>query len=354
MFGVGILLGLGLLVIPTVLVLPFVITFIARFDLFYTFIKEGRGVVVKHGDGFYKVMIRWAGHDIIDSKEKLSAYVAKTKKKAKMWKIIPSGIVDPTKLSWLERSTGARWIGIPPFYSLYKYKFNRTMLVDVRVEGGSLITKPSYSDEETKWIFLSATTYWGEIPAAETNENVPINVGFLETVVIDNPWDALFGVNQWLETIMKLSIQRGRQYVGTRSYNDLIQKEDNVQKEGFSGGLMKLRAEVLKKFGVEVIHAEIYSIELSGKAADAHEEAATAKFTADAKAAATVITATANSRAIELEGEARAKSVAKQLEQFATNPDAAAKILDAEVGRNMGLGNVVRTVAKAVKEGMTT
>ena len=353
----GILVGLVITMVVIVVGSPLWVYLLARFDILYTFIKEGRGVIIKRGDQFFRAMIKWEGHDIIDSEEKLVAHQgARPGEPVEMWDIIPTGIVPLTPLSWLEHFTGARWIGLPPWFSVYWYKFERTTLEPTGAvdANGHPILRPTFSDEETKWVFLADTVYWGKVEGAETRQKVPVDVEFLETMRVTNPWRALFGVTQWLDAVIKLSVQRGRQYLGTRTYEQLVRGENATPEKGFSGGLTILREEVHESYGTFIVRVDIYSITLAGSVAADYEKASTAEFTASAKAKTTTIQGKAEAKVIEVTGEARKKALNAQILAYKESPEAAKDLLTAEVGRGLGLGPIVRTIAESIRKGLSS
>ena len=203
-------------------------------------------------------------------------------------------------------------------------------------------------DETVDSIFIRDTVYYGKVEGAETTDNTPVDVEYLLTVRVTNPYKALFRIHRWLEAVLDLTSQRGRQYVGTRSYKELVAEEGATQDTGFSAGIQELRGHLAKNFGVKFVYADISSVCFSGKTHDEYVTASTAEYLADARATATVKNAKAEAKAIEAKGSAEGKALKARMEQFEKNPEAARAIIDGDVGKVMG----VEMLAKAIMRGL--
>ncbi|HQG98688.1 MAG TPA: hypothetical protein PLO75_08695, partial [Thermotogota bacterium] len=134
--------------------------------------------------------------------------------------------------------------------------------------------------------------------------------------------------------------QQGRQYVGTKTYDQLVQEEGDKEDEGFSGGVYILRERILKEYGVEIVRADILSIDPVGPAAEEYRRASTAAYLAEAKKVATVTAAEGEARAIELVGNAREQALNAQIRAYERSPQAAQATLNAEAAREMGIEHV--------------
>ena len=288
-------------------VLPAWAWILANFDICFTFVEEGTAKAVVRGKEFHKFLLQ--------SKE--------MKFREGSWDIVPLRPDEqPEKRYWFERWSGARWVGLWPFFSIYNYKFKWTVAKQEEKDG-KIVTTPDMRERTIDSIYIRDVVYYGKIESAETTDNTPVDVEYLLTVRVTNPYKALFRVHRWLEAVIDLTSQRGRQYIGTRSYKQLVAKEGKKQSTGFAGGIRGLREHLCENFGVEFVYADIASVEFSGTTKKEYVEASTAEYLADSKAIATVKAAEAEARKIKLVGGAEAEALQVRMEQFQKNPDAA-------------------------------
>lgn len=319
------------LVVVAVAGLPLWAWLLANFDICFTFVEEGTAKAVMRGKEFHKFLLQSKGMRFADDGS---------------WDIIPLAPRERApKNRWFERLSGARWMGLWPFFQLYRYNFKWTVSKQ-RQESGEIKVVPLYRDENVDSIFIRDAVYYGKVQAAETTDNTPVDVEYLLTIRIINPYQALFRVHRWLEAVLDLTSQRGRQYVGTRSYKQLVAEEKAQQSAGFSGGIKSLRGHLSANFGVMFVYADIASIEFSGATThDKYVEASTAAYLADAKAVEIVKTAEADAKAIELRGKAEAEALGARMEQYQNNPEAAQATINGDVGKALGLDRIAKALS---------
>lgn len=256
--------------------------------------------------------------------------------------------------SRMENFTGARWIGIPPFYRIHRYHFRWAIIDRQKQDDGTTKAVPQHREEKNlDMILVSQAVYYGMIESAETKEeNLPVDIGFLITLRIVDPRKALFMVHRWLDAVLDLVAQRGRQYIGTRKYFELVSEEGKEQDKGFSGGIKELKDHMRDNFGVEFVYADIYSVAFSGSTHDEYVKASTASYLADAKKTAVVTAAKAEAEAIEAIGTARAKAIDSQREAVDKSPEAAKLVYGLEMADKLGIRTIIKTITEAIVSGL--
>jgi regulator of protease activity HflC (stomatin/prohibitin superfamily) len=109
----------------------------------------------------------------------------------------------------------------------------------------------------------------------------------------------------------------------------------------------------LEEYGVQIVRADILSIDPAGSAAEEYRQASTAAYLAEAKKVATVTAAEGEARAIELVGNAREQALNAQIRAYERSPQAAQATLNAEAAREMGIEHVARAVTAGIRAGFT-
>lgn len=318
----------------------------SRFSPF-TMLEDGTAKIIARGDSFYRAIARLEEHEIVTPQNK------RWYPGVELWEIVPRNPEAPQRQSFWEKRFGLYWVGII-FQGLFYYNFRWTTLLRKAQPKEGEASLPYEREETLGHIFVKNAQYWAKIATAETYDKVPVDVVFLVTLRVINPYKALFRVHRWLDVILDMIDQRGRQYIGTRTYEQLVQKEGDDEDIGFSGGVRKLREEVRIKYGVEIVSADILSLDPAGESAEEYRQASTAAYTANAKATAVRTAAEAEAYAIKQGGEARAQAIRDQAKAFSENKEAAQATLNAEVGRTLNVGAITKAIVEGVRSGLKT
>jgi len=313
---------------------------LAKVDLFFTFVKEGEAKIIIRGERYQRTIFSLKGHQLLSDGT-----------------IKPASGGEPRKKIW-ERLFGVYWIGIPPFQTVHRYFLRWTSYKPKGVDGKKA---PEVNEETLNSVFIKAKVYYGLILEVETNEGIPLKVEFLAMLQVVNPYRAVFLVNSWVETVIDRISQQARVYIGQKSYSDLLTKETSNPKEGFSGflfdetpGVTPLASIIGESYGVQVISCDILSLDPP----ESYRKATTAAYEASRTAEATVLAAEAEAKTITLKstaqagairaiGTAEAEAIEKRSEAFVKHPEAAKAILEAEVGKAQGIGNIAAQIAKS-------
>jgi hypothetical protein len=225
----------GLLTVGILLVLNVYYVFAPR-GWFVTIVPEGKAKAVMRMEGFEKFLIQWKGYTFDYSKD---------------------GDDKWTVIEGKERHLfgGLRWVGIPPFWSIYKYEFS---WIGVDVNGNPI----PHVKEILDHIPLKEDVYAAEVAEAEDRELLPLSLWLLETMWVINPYKALFRVENWSEMIINRIRPLGRDYITSSPFKDLITMLPAIGQEVHtrieaSGGLGE---EFKERYGVEVRKSEVRQI----------------------------------------------------------------------------------------------
>jgi len=119
---------------------------------------------------------------------------------------------------------GIRWYGFWPLYSIYRYRFS---WVGVKPDGTFVPHEPEVLDH----ILLKDDVYGLRVEGAEDNEKVPLDMDITLTVQIVNPYRALFGVQNWFETLVNRLVPYVRDFVTNHTYREMIETDIRLDRE---------------------------------------------------------------------------------------------------------------------------
>jgi len=322
----GILIGL-------VLSSPFWPYLLAQFDLFFTFVKEGEAKIVVAGQSYVKTILS------------LSGYIV-----ARDGTIVTG---TPWWKSPFERWFGTYWVGIPPFRKIFSYQLRWTTY-QPKVAGGG--KEPVVRRETLRSTFVKDKVYYGKADNVETDEGLPLEVEFLVTLRVVNPYKAIFLISNWVETVIDRTTQQARVYIGTKTYQQLLQEETFEPSKGFSGYMATaLEQVILDAYGVRFVSCDILSIdppvsyrETTTRLYTAQRNAEAIVTQAEAEATATKVKGYAEAVAITAKGQAEATALETRVAAFKKGPAAAKALLNAEVGKAQGVGPVFEAIGKGL------
>lgn len=168
--------GLGLSsVILTVLAIYF---WLAPNNIFFTLVNEGTAKIITTGGAAVNVLMQYKNY-ALDSN----------------WNIVFTQGATQTSLFGIG---GLRLYGIWPFRQVYTYDFS---WVSVDQYGG----KKEHVEEGLDYVLVKPTIYGVDLAKAETKypERIPLNIQFLVTVRVINPYKVLFSApSDWNEKLL--------------------------------------------------------------------------------------------------------------------------------------------------------
>jgi hypothetical protein len=188
--------------------------FLAKKNIFFTFVEEGTAKVIMKFNAFYGVIMQ---------------YQNCTCRKEDDWEVeVPRE--RPRKRLW----GGLYCVGIPGIYSLFSYKF-RWATIKTQKKPDEQVDR---REETLLHIFVKDYLYLAEIYGAETKGLVSLDISFIVTARVVNPYKALFRVHDWANVIVARIEAYFRQYVATVEYQDIIAKKQEI-----GGQIMKALGE---------------------------------------------------------------------------------------------------------------
>ncbi|MBU2219209.1 hypothetical protein KKG15_01835 [Patescibacteria group bacterium] len=265
--------GIFLGIIAVVAGIITTISILAKHNLFWTFVEEGTARAIMKFDGFHKFVMQYENCKLDE----------------KTWDISVCGPDEPKERSLFG---GLKWVGIPGIKSVYQYRFTWATVKAQKEEREQVERRT----EMIKHIFVKDYVYLGEIKGAETKSLVPLDIDFLITTRVINPYKSLFRVHDWVNVVTSRIEAYFRQFVSLLEYEELISR-----KQQMGGEIMKALGETgmlesdeelpdgeikhhpgkfLEDYGIKVKNIEMRDIEPVGENKKIIQEAATKKWVA--------------------------------------------------------------------------
>jgi regulator of protease activity HflC (stomatin/prohibitin superfamily) len=319
LFTFGLVLALILL-----LVAFFVLAFaLAQHQLFFTYVREGTVMYVVRGPAktgtFSHCLMAWHGHYLNDPRSSNfdPAYPPWEVLKCTNSSDSPSAYSPLSPWRLFERF-GIYWYGFSPFYNIHEYVFKWS-------EPKMSLATNNYEawrrEELTQINFVSDFVYWAHLDAAEDRDNVPINVDYLLTTAVTNPYKARFGVTNWLTRLTADSNNAVKVWIGQSSFEQIVREVgDGVS--ATSGCVEKIKQINIDlptdhreetgapvALGVTIRASSLQNIAVAGRDQKAILEATTAKMVATKHAEATIATAEGEKQAAILRAEGNERAI---------------------------------------------
>lgn len=202
---------------------------LAEDNIFFTFVKEGTAKIIVKADEAKKVLIQYKGHRL-----------------DREWNV--------QKGEERHIFGGLRFYGFWPIYDVYIYNFTWT---GIR-ENGEIV---HHEKELIDYILLKDDVYYSKLEQAEDINKLPLDIEFLYTIRIVNPYKALFRVQNWLEVVIQRTNAQARDVITLKSYEKWISEpqamSDELMKELEKRGIIK---EFYERYGVDLRKIEVKSI----------------------------------------------------------------------------------------------
>jgi len=268
---------------------------LAKADILFTFVKEGSAKAILHNGAFHKIIVQYKNCQI----DKTTGDVTNGNNK---WRKILGKILG-----------GLRWVGIPPFKTLHRYKFR---WVTVRPQSGAIIQR----EEKLDYILVRDDVYGVEVKEAESDGLVPLNITLLLTMCCKNPYKAFFVAQDWSEMVFNRSEATFREYVSGQTFELLVKQKQAAGGELYSKlkdlGLLD---RFLNDYGIEIKAVEMKEIKPAGSHAAALEEEASKGWKASKEKERIEMLATAEKQRVLTVTEAelqRIDQVYKKIAEF--------------------------------------
>ncbi len=290
---------------------------LAMYDICFTFGREGAAKAIVKGAAFDHFIMWWQGHRLNDPR-RLSFVPGRP------WEVLETGDTAkrPSAYAWWQihwkvlELFGIYWYGLYPFKQVYIYNFKwieQTLGEDNKM-------KPWYRDEFTDFIFVMNFAYWVKLVAAEDKENEPLDLDYLLTIHINNPYWALFRIDDWLGRTSADANNAAKRYVGSNTFehikaemlNSTSTMSDFAEKiHGINTNSVTEPGEhgVCDSYGVTVKAASLVAVALVGSNREELEKAKTAIVVAEQNAKASVATAKGDADATRERAKGQADAI---------------------------------------------
>lgn len=195
----------------------------------FTLVQEGTAKIVVRFKGFQKCVMRWKGYKL-----------------DKQWNVVKGEKIE---------IGGLRFVGFWPIDTNYRYKF-RWQGIEM-AEGREKI---EFHERVIDYILVKPDVYWTKIEAAETTppERIPIDIEWLITAKVINPYKALFEAPpNWLENILSRLNALFRAWTALKTIDEILELKKEPQKlwnEFKDDPLIKFFKE---EWGIEILEGGI-------------------------------------------------------------------------------------------------
>jgi len=260
-FLLGIYIGLGIVCLAAIVfALIVLVYFLAKNNLFCTFVEEGTAkAILKYGK-FHKIIMSYEGYNLNDN-----------------WEVI----AKPGKETQLG---GLKWVGIPFIHSVYRYTF-KWVSFEQKEEEGKLVQKAISHEEEIDYIIVQDDIYYTFVREAEARGMVPLNIDALLTIRILNPYKALFRVQDWLEATQNQFKPVLVGYTGQKSFEELIEAQKQVGDTVHELlRTSKIDEDIEEDYGVHIKKIGIVNIDPASERGEKYVEAASKQWEAEKEA----------------------------------------------------------------------
>jgi hypothetical protein len=291
---------------------------LASFDICFTFGIEGAAKAVMRGGVCDRILMWWRGHYL--NQPGLRGY----NPLIRTGEVLRSNKPDSraSQYAWWQlhwkflELLGIYWYGLWPFKKIYNHEFE---WVEQEIgEDGK--PKPKHRKEFTDFIYVKNFPYWVKLPGVEDATNEPLNLDYLLTVHINNPYWALFMTDDWLKRTTADSNNCGKIYVGSHTFNQIKTESSAVGQvtSDFATVMCGLSTNLVtepgtggtrRSYGVTINGAALVSATPAGIVQEKVQQALVAKRLAELNADATVAAAEGEANATRARAKGQADAI---------------------------------------------
>lgn len=311
---------------------------LATMNIFFGFIKEGRGIIIKRGESYVGPIISFHEHHLVpvirNGRERLEIVELKPGESPN----IPGGV-----LGLLQEKFGIFWLGtFPPFRSIMEYRFRWNKWREEKGTDGHFHWSLEHREEPTTFFYAQTFPYalmlegaetGGKYTDIETGEksalggNVEVDLEIVLLVKIICPEAAIIHHENWFDQLGALVTDQSRLFVGSRTFEELrSQKVHEIPTEGaptkrthneFCEYIMELNEHapigetsdsIVDVYGVKIVGAHILDVVLAGESKNI-AAATTAIYVAEQEAQARQVNVDAEAYGIRAKGNAEADAI---------------------------------------------
>lgn len=236
------------------------------------FIPEGYSAIVTRGQEnglFVKTMISYKGHKL----DKNGRVVEEIKDD------------ESDKPGWLKRITDMKF-GMQLFW----WPFDRIHSYNLEWKQYNQDEKVVHRKEHLYYILLKIYAYLIEISRAEDRDKVPQDVRLVVPMQVVHPYKAVFKVQNWYRIVSNIIIGILRDFVRTKSYEELINTPRESLNEQIGQKIQEKAQEIEDNYGIKIFWDRVVVVQI-GPADEEYARATLQAIIAQKKAEAIKIEA---------------------------------------------------------------
>ena len=178
-------------------------------NLFFTFVEESTAKIIVKGGAFDKILIQFKDYTFNEN-----------------WNVVAEGVQARITgaVTYHEPKHffgGLRFYGFWPIVDVYTYSLRWTSIH----ENGL----PFQHEEILSSVSLKDFVYYASVKEAEDKGMVPLDVDFLITLRVVNPYNSAFKSQDWLELVLNRAKPLFREFIARHTFEELIREK---QKKG--------------------------------------------------------------------------------------------------------------------------
>lgn len=356
---------IGFAAIITAAGFPFEALALSKFKLWFITPREGTANFVVAGETFRRVIMAWKDNYLNEPgtpwhdsripdwevlevggtfiRGNLSIPNLGEMPKIERFPVSPMRILD---------RYGIRYYGFWPLEKIHRYRFKWT---EDRIKNG--VHEAWDRNEITDLIYVQTTVYRVRVVGAENKDGESLDLDYLLSVRVNNPYIARFKVTNWLERLTADANNAVKNWVGSKNFKEITQEKENpgedMSESGFVASLNRLNYDLPTEhgakgapevIGVTITASSLQRVEFSGSNQEALVKAASEKIVAERQADAVVAKAEGDKKAAILRAEGD-----RQAEILRGEGVAQADRAKLDVIREFGDVGVIYTQAKAME-----
>jgi regulator of protease activity HflC (stomatin/prohibitin superfamily) len=329
----------GVILALTLAIICFLAFALAKSGIFFAIVQEGTAVPIERsGGGFDHFIMNWKGYTLNDPRQPWYNPAVPE------WEVIPwapADLANPPSiyrfpLYWLAplwrllERFGIYWYGFYPFKQIGYYMFDWT---EKAIDEKTNDYKPWHRQALTSFIFVKSFVYWITLTAAEDKDNIPVDLDYLLTVQINNPYKSLYTISNWLNRLSADANNEAKIFVGDSTFEELKSERRSTSGQNvndFAKAVSSININLptemgsvgtRESYGATIKAVAMDEVTLAGSEKESIAKATVAKITAQKNAEAAIATAEGNAKAFAIEAEGRAKAVktAADAEKYAVD-----------------------------------
>lgn len=253
------LIGTGVFLLLAAGIALFLFGFAKR-DIFFTIIEPGKAKIVMRNGIYVRTIFNFPGYGMSRYKRSsnyqgIYEIQALIKKRLEEWKKtqgdneiqgddlrdMKETIESEVRNEYLEQDSGLfgfRWVGIPPFQSIYHYRLRWSEIwrnvgelskeTEKEKNGVIVADRLLQRSEETSQFYLKETPYGLILSQAEDKDNIAVDVILFVVAAIRNPSKAAFQVANWWTAVSDILVAEIRPMVSQLSWENLKDIDGNL------------------------------------------------------------------------------------------------------------------------------